>query len=78
MKAEIKPLHGKYYGTEIKLENGERIVVWLRGDGKPSRRELEGITYEEAVEDDYFCDSHYETEFCLSVCEAIVKALEAK
>lgn len=77
MKAKIEPLKGKYYGTTISLENGEGITVWVMGDYKPSIRQLEelSMTYEEAKDDDYFCDSHFESETSYKVAVAIVEAL---
>lgn len=40
--AKIKPLHGKYYGTEIELDTGQTITIWCPdyNDFKPSIREL--------------------------------------
>jgi hypothetical protein len=78
MKAWILPLEGKYYGTQIQLENESILEVWLMDGWKPSKRQLEkwDMTYEEAQEDDQMCDSHYETEFGFSVAEAIVDALQ--
>jgi len=77
MKAKIEPLEGKYYGTRITLENGEGITIWVMGDYKPSIRQLEelSMTYEEAKDDDYFCDSHFESETSFKVAVAIVETL---
>ena len=54
MKAILKPLKGKYYGTEIEIhfEDGEEKEVlkfWNSGDFEPSVRELErnGYTQEQ-------------------------------
>lgn len=49
MKAELKPLIGKYYGTEIEIdfEDGgekETIILWNH-DTEPSIRELERYGY---------------------------------
>lgn len=75
--AKIEPLKGKYYGTRITLEKGEGITVWVMGDFKPSERQLADLnmTYEEAKEDDYFCDSHFETETSFKIASAIVEVL---
>lgn len=51
MKAELKPLKGKYYGTKIKVidDNGTEadIEIWDSGDYTPSKRELEANGYTE-------------------------------
>lgn len=54
MKAILKPLIGKYYGTEIEIhfEDGQEKEVfklWNSGDFEPSVRELErhGYTQEQ-------------------------------
>ena len=51
MKAKLKPLNGKYYGTEIEIEfedgsDNEVIKFWNTDGFEPSIRELEsnGIT----------------------------------
>ena len=50
MKAILKPLKGKYYGTEIEIhfEDGEEkevVKFWNSGDFEPSVRELEQHGY---------------------------------
>lgn len=50
MKAILKPLNGKYYGTEIQInfEDGgdtETFKLWDSGDYEPSVRELESMGY---------------------------------
>src|SRR5690606_30597007 len=52
MKAILKPLTGKYYGTEIQIDfqdggNTETIKLWDTGDFTPSVRELELWGYTE-------------------------------
>lgn len=54
MKAILKPLEGKYYGTKIEIhfEDGkekEVVKFWNNGDFEPSVRELEkhGYTQEQ-------------------------------
>jgi hypothetical protein len=50
MKAILKPLEGKYYGTEIEIDFGdgrekETLKLWNDGDYEPSIRELERYGY---------------------------------
>lgn len=52
MKAVLKPLDGKYYGTtiEVDFEDGgdkETFKLWDSGDFTPSIRELESLGYTE-------------------------------
>lgn len=83
MKAELKPLLGKYYGSQIAitLDDGSKseIEVWIHDKSyTPSKRELEGgghKTVEEARADDYFCDQHFESDVCHEICVRIVNAL---
>jgi hypothetical protein len=83
MEAHIKPLHGKYYGTEIVYqlpgEDVGSLQVWDRGDGTPSQRQLEdwGMTLQEARDDDMMCDSHYETTLSYRIAEIVRDALLA-
>lgn len=50
IKAELLPLSGKYYGTEIHLKNEDgsqaEFIVWVNriSDGKPSEREQRAHT----------------------------------
>jgi len=78
-KAWIKPLHGKYYGTEVVIEiDGNRTVVevWEMGDYRPSTRQLEdwGVTEEQARADDYMCNTHYETALGYKIAQRIAQA----
>ena len=46
MRATIKPLGNKYYGTEVEIIDSENnqvdlIQVWTMGDYEPSERELQ-------------------------------------
>ena len=44
MKAWIKPLDGKYYGTIIVIQDGQHrtsIEIWCNADFEPSDRELD-------------------------------------
>lgn len=50
MKAILRPLKGKYYGTEIEIhfddgEEKEVFKLWNSGDFEPSIRELEKYGY---------------------------------
>lgn len=67
MKAELKPLKGKYYGTKIKVtdDNGTEatIEIWDSGDFTPSKRELESYGYtEQQWEENALVDSGWDTE----------------
>jgi hypothetical protein len=81
MKAELKPLDGKYYGTEVSITSddnkgfGEGLIqIWVMGNWEPSRRELEG--YPDEYGDEFeICDSHYETETGLKIAELLVEAI---
>jgi len=78
MKAYIKPLRSKYYGTEIVYvdENGHdhSIEVWDTTGYVPSKRELNGQTIEEWREWSDF--SHAESERSLEIAECICEALK--
>jgi hypothetical protein len=86
MKAELKPLDGKYYGTEVSITKdgddpgdfGEGLIqIWVMGNWEPSKRELEG--YPDEYGDDFeICDSHYETETGLEIAELLVEAVNTK
>ncbi len=80
MKARLLPLTGKYYGTPVEIETEEGtefIEVWLKGNRRPSSRQLTKInmTEEEAIEDGYFCDEHYETALSFWVAQRIVDGI---
>lgn len=87
LHAQIKPLKGKYYGAKISLEVGERevgqITVWLAVPSgsdlsAPSQAQLEAYGYssaQEALEDCFPCDSHYQSKLDQHVAEAILRAL---
>ena len=51
MKAELKPLQGKYYGTKIVVidDNGVQadVKIWNTSDRTPSKRQLEAYGYTE-------------------------------
>lgn len=52
MKATLKKLSGKYYGTEIRIDfqdghEPEIIKLWDNGNYVPSKRELESMGYTE-------------------------------
>jgi hypothetical protein len=80
MKAEIAPLEGKYYGTQIEVSHPHGdfyFTVWFSGDRKPSKRQLkhEGLKLKDWKEGDFGCDGHYESKDCYEICEIIVDAL---
>jgi len=81
MKAELKPLDGKYYGTEVAITRdgddnrdfGEGLIqIWVVGNYEPSRRELDDWDTDEL---ELLSDSHYETETSLEIAELLVKAV---
>ena len=86
MKAEILPLHGKYYGTKVCVVelgyhdgydgDGLYIKIWA-GGRIPSERQLAdwGCTEAQASDDDMMCDSHYETQMSYDIAKRIADAL---
>lgn len=67
MKAKLKPLNGKYYGTEIEIdfEDGsdkEVIKFWNTDGFEPSKRQLErfGYTQEQWDKNELVDDGYYE------------------
>jgi hypothetical protein len=83
VKAELVALDDrKYYGTEIDLGANGLINVWLftktQDEQRPSQRQLDNwgvATPEEAGEDGYLDDSHYETDITFKVASVIVDAI---
>lgn len=90
--AELKPLSGKYYGSEIALTNengGEALIqVWINGvgDNIPSEREL-GDHYHQNDQGQWIdehgygyeiCNDHYESQIALQVSQAIVDAINSR
>jgi hypothetical protein len=77
IKANIEPLKGKYYGTEIKLDlDGEEhfFKIWIEGL-EFSERELKNCNDCKRRQLDCFvCFDHFHTEYqvCYDVCKAIV------
>lgn len=83
IEAEIIPLGGKYYGTDIRLETDDGreayITVWVNkvSDYKPSERELEG--WDEERDGPYeICDDHYETKTGFEISKCIVEAINKR
>ncbi len=80
MKAYISPFVGAYYGTEIILDYGKiksSFRVWI-SDFPPSKRQLESWgfkTEQEAYDNDYICDQHYETSESYRIAELIINAI---
>lgn len=89
MKAELLPLTGKYYGTEIRLTDdaggASTLRIWHQADPEPSERELKSLeddgpyllTQEERDEAyrDLVSGGHYESATSLRVARIIVDAL---
>ena len=75
LRAELGPLGGKYYGTEIELYENDcfltTLTIWVMGDGSPSEREIELWAPDEFEA----CDSHYESALGYKVCKLIVDAI---
>jgi hypothetical protein len=82
MKAELKPLAGKYYGTEIEITDGPlkdlSFKLW-KSTGNPSDRELEKNDYTREQLDkkkellmDLICDCHYESQETYQLAKDIV------
>ena len=69
--AELLPLSGKFYGSEIKLDTDEIIKIWCSGkDYTPSIREINMNGEEWEPE-----DSHYETEYNYQIALACVEGI---
>lgn len=81
---KIKPLSGKYYETEILGPDGEKILVYHRGDRYPSSRQLFywDMTHRQfdtdPDQDSLTCDGHYETSDTFYLAEQIVESLNYK
>lgn len=80
IKARLLPLKGKYYGTRVEIEtlDGTEIMqIWVKGNRRPSARQLTQInmTEEEANEDGCFCDEHYETSISYWLANSIIDAI---
>jgi hypothetical protein len=84
--AKVLPLKGKYYGTIVELtdESGRKseIKVWIDDpDCELSARELKDYGYktrEEAFDDGYPCDCHYESNRSLWLANRIADAINAQ
>jgi hypothetical protein len=85
MKAELKPLQGKYYGSQITIiqEDGSKneINVWIHDKRLiPSQRELERGGYKnnkEACEDDHLIDTHFESDIGHKIYLKIIDTLNS-
>jgi hypothetical protein len=82
VKAELKPLTGKYYGTEIEITDGPLkdlcFKLW-KSTGNPSDRELEKNDYTREQLDKnkellmyLICDHHYESQEVYKLAKDIV------
>ena len=88
MEIKLKPLDGKYYGTDIEIkipsENRKGVLNFSMGHGRPSKRELErcGITREQYNNSkdpthDFGLDgSHMESQLTYRVAVMIVRAVK--
>lgn len=79
MKAALRPLHGKYYGTRIELTSNEEsvefandITIWVSG-GKPSQRQL--VQWEKEGRSFDVYDEHYESAHSFDLAMTIIAAL---
>ena len=81
MKAKLKSLSGKYYGTIIELSSDEfgddvefanDIKIWISG-GDPSARQCQQWAADAAGE--FRGDGHYESTQSYTVATAIVAAI---
>lgn len=91
MKAELKPLVGKYYGTEVEISStdkafgGGHVTIWVAGNYEPSEREIVGLQEHHELEgydpptqedfDEIACDSHYETQTSYEIACKLVAAI---
>lgn len=80
MNAKILDLHGKYYGTEIEYEINNKkciIEIWNHASCIPSQRQIKywHCSLQEAKDNDFLCDDHYETAEDFYVAQKIVDAL---
>lgn len=71
MTWKIKPLSGKYYGTEIENDNGDRICIWTSFSTHVSVRELEKGWDEDCGYDHY--ESQKDYEYALVICDVLNK-----
>jgi len=84
--AKVLPLQGKYYGTIVELtdESGRKseLKIWIKDpDCDLSDRELKDSGYktrEEASEDGYPCDCHYESKRGFWLASRIADAINAQ
>lgn len=82
-RADIIPLHGKYYGTTVTYDSGygaHSVDIWIGDFSEPSKRQLEdwGMTLEEAKADGMMDDGHYETVTTYGAAVVLCKFLNGK
>ena len=87
MKAELKPLDGKYYGTEVEIVEGPYkghvVTIWMSTGAngpEPSVRELErhGVTQEQWDRNEQVGNWPMETpDYCDGVAGAPIMARDA-
>ena len=77
MKAKIRALDHKYYGTIIDVETNKgktSIEIWFMGDYEPSIRELSNWNIEENGPFE-ICDNHFESKDGYKLATIICKAI---
>ena len=71
----IAPLDGKYYGTVILDSRAIPILSFWKSEGEPSVREKsEFRDWTPEAWGEYCCDSHWESEICLTLVQDVVAA----
>jgi len=79
--SKLLPLDGKYYGTDIELDDGKIINIWVMDDNNwntPSSRQLKywGCTLEDAIQDGLMIDSHFECDRSLAIAIKLAESLK--
>lgn len=75
----IRPLSGKYYGTEIEITyEGHHFILtlWNSADYIPSDRELGEMSIEEWLRDGYGSGGHFESKVTYNLAKKIDDFLE--
>jgi hypothetical protein len=83
IKAELAPLGGKYYGSDVIINSDDirsEIRFWKTYGYPPSKRQLEywGMSLEEATADLMMCDSHYESEYTYQLCMELIGRINSQ
>lgn len=79
MKAKLRPLNGKYYGTEIEIDfqdgsDKEVIKFWNTDGFEPSIREISDCDDEESIKE-IMCDSHFESKLTYERACKVIDAI---